>query len=758
MAKNTPSPAGLRLWRERLQRATRKQEPWLKETQDAVDLINNAPGAWSKESPVRGDSTGKTTLIVRNTLGQNARSEVNRLMPKNPKWIADAVVPFVYETVEGQDEPVEQDNGQRSLILQIAMNYVSEAIDLPEVLEEMAFDGEGGNVSFVMSGYEGAGDISHTAPTPYDSRDEGESGDLNAAERRNLKRPGTAHGSVKPYLPTNVRLQRDKVLVDPDAGTPKAVNWMAHLVARPLPTMKAEKVNEIVDEEIPGPDGMPMMAQNVRTRDKYMNLGDLKPNAKPADVSGPNAGNKQPDGYAEDFLHFWEIHYRVRAENPEETKDGFEYWILSMVTHADGGSPEDSPVCIRHEPYPFDVGGFYITMYRAALTVDDLFGFVPGIRDAKGPSALFNTVSSQIADGTVRNKTVHYFNKNILTDEDIEALANAQHTDWVGLDIKQNVPPEMLMGVVPSTPYGPEVIQEQMFLASLSDSQTGRSDNQRGDTSNVRTAAEANIVAQETSGQVAAKQKRFRKAAAEVMRKSMVIFTHVLPEDGIWYIPDTGKPGKFMRFQKRDLFCNADIRMDLTSQVLKDDTVVAQQGMQLMDMTLKVLMAPPQIQQKMAPTVERVYAAMGPDWEGKGKAIFAPEVESASPENEHLMFAAGEYVTPDQNEDLQRHYETHKALLKAAPRDPALSKLFYANSPAMMLLIKHLMETEEIMAAKGMPVDIAPGQAQGGGGKRGRQLGNGSVPQAAPSGAEMQAQASSVQGPARMGMRGRMPG
>lgn len=746
------------MWRERLQRATREQVAWLKETSDNVGLICNSPGAWQSESPVRGDSSGKTSLIVRNVLGQNARAEVNRLMPKNPKWIAEAVVPFVFEEVNG--EVIEQDNGQRCVILQGAMNYVSNAIDLPEVLEEAAFDGECGNVSFVMCGYEGAGDISHTAPTPYDTRDEGSMGNLNAKERKDAKRPGTAHGSVKPYLPTNVRLQRDKVLVDPDAGTPKAVNWFAHLVARPLPTMKAEKVNEIVEEEIAGPDGMPMMAQNVKTRSKYVNLDDLKPNANPSDVSGPNGGNKKPDGYAEDFLHFWEIHYRVRSLTPENTKDGFEYWILSMVDKgADGkDGSSDSPVYIRHEPYPFDVGGFYIKMYRASLTVDDLLGFVPGIRDAKGPSALFNTVSSQVADGTVRNKTVHWFNKNVLTDEDIEALANAQHTDWVGLDIKQNVPPDMLMGVVPSTPYGPEVIQEQMFLASLSDSQTGRSDNQRGDTSNVRTAAEANIVAQETSGQVAAKQKRFRKFAAEVMQADMVIFSHVLPEDGIFYIPDTGKPGKYMRFQKRDLFCNADIKMDLTSQVLKDDTVVAQQGMQLMDMTLKVLMAPPEIQKKMAPTVERVYAAMGPDWEGKGKAIFAPEVESASPENEHLMFMVGKYITPDQNEDLVRHYETHKALLKAAPRDEDLSKAFYANSPPMMLLIQHLMETEEIMAAKGMPVDIAPGQAQGGGGKRGRQLGNGSVPQAAPSGAELQAQAGSVQGPARPGMRGRMPG
>lgn len=759
-----PSPASLRLWRNRLTRATNKRKAWLKESQDNVTLGNNDEGAWAANSPVIGDRTGKSSIIVRNIIGQNARQEVNRMMPKEPKWIAKPVVPFVYE--EGPNGmAVEQNNSDRAQIVQTAMNFVSNAVDVPAALERAALDGEFTSRGYIKVGYIGGADLSATAPLPYDTREQGntDTNDLKPQEVKMAKRPGLAHGSVKPYLPYVVRIPFDRVLCDPDAVEDREVNWIAHEIVRPLGSMKDEMVNE-VDYE----------AQTVKRKAKYKNLSDLKPNAKPVDKTDPMGPNS--DAYAEDFLKFWEVHYRVPELEPGSTMDGFEYYILSMVDYQEG-SPGVDPVCIRHERYALDVGGFYITPYTANLVNDDLYGFVPGIRDAKGPATLFNSLASAATNWIIRNKTVRWYNSTLVEADDIQMLADSEAGDFVPLNIKQNVPADVLMGVVPATPLPPDLVPYQQFLLNLTNEQTGRSENQRGSTANVRTASEAQIVAQETSGQVAAKQKRFRKFSAEVMRKAMVIFTRVLPDqgpmkEGRWALPDPEVPGKFLHFQKRDLFCYADIELDIVSQVLRDDNVVVQQGMQLLDLLSKIMVAPPAIFEKIMPLLERVIAAMGPDWESRARKMFAPDQESQSPENEHIAMLIGEAIQPSQDENLQEHIEKHTAMLKNATRmgmdesgrvvDPETNQKWSEmwNRPLgvdergntitpFVLLAMHLQMTEDIARMKGIP--LAPGAE--GGGEGGSGIGSGRVPQAAPNEGELAAGAATV-GTTTPGVRG----
>ena len=448
-------------------------------------------------------------------------------------------------------------------------------------------------------------------------------------------------------------------------------------------------------------------------------------------------------------------------EEADTTVDGFEYYILSFVDYAEG-TADQPPICIRHERYPIDVGAFYLTLYVANIVNDDLLGFVPGIRDSKAPSLLFNTLASAAVNWVSRNKTVRWYNSNAVEADDIQMLADAEAGDYVPLNIKQNVPLEALMGVVPANPLPPDLVQYQQFMMNISNEQTGRSNNQRGDITNAKTAAETNVVAQETSGQVAAKQKRFRKFAAEVMRKALVIFSHVLPEkgpmqEGRWALPDPEEPGKFLQFQKRDLFCHADIELDITSQVLRDDTVVVQQGMQLLDVLSKIMVAPPEIFQRLVPLLERVIAAMGPDWESKAHEMIKENEEANSPENEHLMFAAGEYHDPDQNEDIQEHIEKHSAMLKVATREPALAKLFgrvigkdnQGNTiTPLVMLAHHLATTEEIAQKKGMAVQAGVLPRNKGSGP-----GTGRPNQAAPNSGELAAGAATV-GTTTPGVRG----
>jgi hypothetical protein len=233
------------------------------------------------------------------------------------------------------------------------------------------------------------------------------------------------------------------------------------------------------------------------------------------------------------------------------------------------------------------------------------------------------------------------------------------------------------------------------------------------------------------------------------------------PHQGKWVIPNPDLPGRFIHFEKRDLYADADIRLDLTSQVLRDDTVVVQQGMQLLDVFSKILMAPPEILRKLMPFMDRTVAAMGPDWEAKIRDMQKPEADVDDPRNEHLMFAAGEYIKPDQNEDLAAHLASHVALLKTAPRDPALSKLFMqpigvdengATITGLVLLAQHIEATEEIASAKGMAQETGA-QPKG---KQGSGPGSGRVPQGAPSSGELAAQASNVENMPKPGIRGMM--
>lgn len=659
-----PTPDELKGMLAQTQRATERWQKWTDEGRLHVRLYRNELAAWNEIAPGGSITAGATvqpsTTVIRNVIGANVRTDIQKQTFKHPKFNCTPLVSEFYKMVNGQVVPV--DTQLAAEAKKECLNYGFKRIKFRDklrmVLEDAKLAGEG----WVMCTSSGGFDLSESALWPEND------GDGPADAKSRIKPRVQATSLAQKGMPDAAWISWEDVTFDPDALLDGQANWVQHKIKKPLSHMKSAR-----DEEIDPATG------EIRLVPRYKNLDKLE-GAMQAVSEEEREKQYQPEDLLsnlppEEYVWYYERHMRfpanseaVRKQNGDkipQTKDG---WVKYICAFAELPGSNGDAVLLRWKPYDVDTRGFALKRvvffrYNRQARGSSI------IRDYREAVGMENYFMSMWATWIATNFPRLIADENKVKRDDVENAQKAGINAWVF--VKGLMGGATLTDAVVTTPTTPIPQELPMMVQTFRSSHgedSGRSANQRGQVAGVRTAEEVKTVAAAASEMMADEIEQIKEFVEDVAETWMDFFVAELPADGKFEVPNG--TGGFLTFNRELLDVPSVFDLDYTSMMREDSELKKKQMTEFIAMLSKI---PPQAIDQFDPFIRRLAIAFGPDFESaytefkKARETKDP----AAPDLEHGMIREGQWVEPSNDEDFTKTIPEHLKHLETVLTDPA---------------------------------------------------------------------------------------
>ena len=352
------TPQEMMAWIQKRERAIKIFE---KHTEDAKDnhlLYQGDVNAWLKQMPGGEAAVSAQFAFIVNFVYTYVLSDAKRVYFKYPEWNASALQEKAWVTTPAG--PAEINVAEAAVRVAKFMTFLGSEIELHRC-------GRANFISAMLSGeawrklgWMGTGELYMTDPWVGPPQGEGDAG---FPKRSKLFPRGVLmNDKVSPFLPFAVPVSEFSMTCDPDARSIEEANWLCQEILLPVDDLKANPLYSNTESLVPNTD-------HDTERTLFMD---------------PRRGYEFDNRTG---IRIFEYHYR-RAKPEAERQKGYSPYSHHTMTLVPQMGPTNV-VCIRHDPYPIEVGGYYFDHFVPDPIEGSLKG-VPFVNRFRKMNGLYN--------------------------------------------------------------------------------------------------------------------------------------------------------------------------------------------------------------------------------------------------------------------------------------------------------------------------------------------------------------------------------